>query len=73
MNGKSTNDNENEDHHGWFEKTIWWLSKKDVGAISGVEEIRKTRGGFETYYRGTADKLRIKESGIFSTPILEAF
>ena len=28
---------------GWFNKTLWWLSKEDVGAISGVEKITSHR------------------------------
>ena len=56
---------------GWFNKTLWWLSKEDVGAISGVEKITSHRRGFKSSYRSIADGLRIKESKIYSTPILE--
>ena len=44
--------------------------EKDVGAISGVEKITAI-GGFQSSYRSITDGLRIKESKIYSTPILE--
>lgn len=57
---------------GWLEKIRIRLEEDDVGVVSGIEkEDSSNVGGFNGYYRRKSNWLRIKESEIHSTPVLE--
>ena len=57
---------------GWFEIIRDALASEEIGAISGVENVETIRTGkFERYYRMKSNQLRVKESKMDSTPILE--
>ena len=57
---------------GWMEVVINRLSDSNIGVISGVED-GKSSGlkGFQRYYRSNSNWLRIRESEVGSTPVLE--
>jgi len=57
---------------GWLEIIRIRMEEEDVGVVSGVErEESGNIGGFNGYYRGKSNWLRIRESEIYSTPVLE--
>ena len=56
---------------GWLEIVRSRMMEEDVGVVSGVEIQRGTEEGFNEYYRGKSNWLRIRESMIDSTPVLE--
>jgi cellulose synthase/poly-beta-1,6-N-acetylglucosamine synthase-like glycosyltransferase len=57
---------------GWLEIVRIRMEEEDVGVVSGVErEVSSKIVGFNGYYRGKSNWLRIRESKIDSTPVLE--
>ena len=57
---------------GWMEIVRIRMEEEDVGVVSGVEKEEKSMiSGFNDYYRGKSNWLRIRESEIYSTPVLE--
>lgn len=55
---------------GWLKIVRSRLADEDIGVVSGIEEIGNFNG-FSTYYRSKSNQLRIRESVIDSTPVLE--
>jgi len=55
---------------GWLDVVLQRLSEGDVGVVSGLEKVSKT-SDFNSYYRTRSNRLRISESLIDSTPVLE--
>ena len=48
------------------------MEEREIGVVSGIEmENLADYQGFDDYYRGKSNRLRILESGIDSTPVLE--
>ena len=57
---------------GWLEIVSSRMEEEEIGVVSGVErEITSDISGFNDYYRGKSNWLRISESEIGSTPVLE--
>ena len=57
---------------GWLEIVRIRMEEEDVGVVSGVERENFSEiDGFNGYYRGKSNWLRIRESEIDSTPVLE--
>ena len=57
---------------GWLEIVCSRMEEREIGVVSGIErEILADYQGFDDYYRGKSNRLRILESGIDSTPVLE--
>ncbi len=57
---------------GWLEIVRSRMEEEEVGVVSGVEsEDYSEVSGFNEYYRGKSNWLRIRESSIDSTPVLE--
>ena len=57
---------------GWLETVCSRLEEREIGVVSGIErEIIVDNQGFDHYYRGKSNRLRILESDIDSTPVLE--
>jgi len=56
---------------GWLKIVRSRMMEEDVGVVSGVEIQRSPEDGFNEYYRGKSNWLRIRESMIDSTPVLE--
>jgi glycosyltransferase involved in cell wall biosynthesis len=56
---------------GWLKIVRSRMMEEDVGVVSGVEIQRSSEDGFNEYYRGKSNWLRIRESMIDSTPVLE--
>ena len=57
---------------GWMEVMINRLSDSKIGVISGVEDGESSGlKGFQRYYRSNSNWLRIRESEVGSTPVLE--
>ncbi len=57
---------------GWLSIVRSRLSDEEIGVISGIERVSK--GGFSdrfSYYRSKSNQLRVIESEIDSTPVLE--
>ena len=55
---------------GWLKIVRSRLSDEDIGVVSGIEVIGNFNG-FSPYYRSKSNQLRIRESVIDSTPVLE--
>ncbi len=57
---------------GWLEIVCSRMEESDIGVVSGIErEILSDNQEFDDYYRGKSNRLRILESNIDSTPVLE--
>ena len=57
---------------GWLEILCSRMEDADIGVVSGIErEITSDNQGFDDYYRRKSNRLRILESNIDSTPVLE--
>ena len=57
---------------GWLEIVCSRMEEREIGVVSGIEmENLADYQGFDDYYRGKSNRLRILESGIDSTPVLE--
>lgn len=57
---------------GWLEIVRIRMEEEDIGVVSGVEMGEPYKiGGFNGYYRRKSNWLRIRESEIYSTPVLE--
>ncbi len=57
---------------GWLEIIIQRLSEGEVGVVSGLEDESFSKyDKFNNFYRSKSNSLRIKESEIDSTPVLE--
>ena len=57
---------------GWLETVCSRLEEREIGVVSGIErEIIVDNQGFDDYYRDKSNRLRILESDIDSTPVLE--
>lgn len=57
---------------GWLEIILDRFTDPEIGAISGIEDADSHKDGFfNSFYRRCSNNLRIKESEIDSTPILE--
>lgn len=57
---------------GWLEIVCSRMEEREIGVVSGIErEILADYQGFDDYYRGKSNRLRILESDIDSTPVLE--
>jgi cellulose synthase/poly-beta-1,6-N-acetylglucosamine synthase-like glycosyltransferase len=56
---------------GWLEIVCSRMEEGDVGVVSGVEGGQANSGSFNKYYRERSNWLRIRESEIDSSPILE--
>ncbi len=57
---------------GWLDVVISRLGEEEIGVVSGIENESKIPGrGFNSYYRSKSNWLRIHESDMDSTPVLE--
>ena len=56
---------------GWLRIILSRLSEKDIGVVSGIEAENSYGSDFNSYYRRKSNWLRIMESRLDSTPILE--
>ena len=57
---------------GWMEVVLSRFEEEDIGVISGMEVVKESENKkFNSYYRSNSNILRIKESFIDSTPVLE--
>lgn len=57
---------------GWLQIILERFSQPDIGVVSGIEDPESHKSGFfSSFYKKSSNKLRIKESKINSTPILE--
>lgn len=57
---------------GWLQIVISRLSEESIGVVSGIEkEMDEGLGSFGSFYRRKSNWLRINESRIDSTPVLE--
>ena len=57
---------------GWLEIVSSRMDEEDIGVVSGIErENPQHTSGFNDYYRGKSNWLRVSESEIDSTPVLE--
>ena len=58
-------------HPGWLETILKRFEDNELGVISGMEIVNNENRKFNSYYRENSNLLRIKESEIDSTPVLE--
>ena len=57
---------------GWMNNALEALSDEDIGVVSGIEyEANRNSEDFNTYYRRNSNFLRVMESKIDSTTVLE--
>ncbi len=57
---------------GWLKIVRSRLEDEEIGVVSGMEIVGDSRGkNFHSYYRSNSNWMRIRESEIDSTPVLE--
>ena len=56
---------------GWLEVVRSRLSEENIGVVSGVEKENSGSSDFNSFYRRNSNWLRINESRLDSTPVLE--
>ena len=57
---------------GWLKVILSRFDDEEIGVISGIEEIKGAKNKkFNNFYRSNSNILRINESSIDSTPVLE--
>ena len=56
---------------GWLQVVRSRLSEENIGVVSGIEREKSSGADFSSFYRRKSNWLRINESRLDSTPVLE--